>query len=101
MSSAETRPTRPASPDPASQAPTEVHSAFEPTPPPAAQPSFQPAQPRFVPGSTAQAESLRSAPAQAEQPLRPRFAPGGAAQPVPPEADTPQYGKSPYGSEAY
>jgi hypothetical protein len=121
MSTDETQPTRPptpASPDPASQAPTEVHSAFEPTPPPAAQPSFQPARPRFVPGSTAQpaaesayprsvepqtvrAESLRSAPAQAEQPPRPRFASGGAAQPVPPQADTPQYGKSPYGSEAY
>src|SRR5258708_39324913 len=58
MSTDETLPTRrpkPASPDPASQAPTEARPAFEATPPPAGQPSFQPARPRFVPGSTPEA----------------------------------------------
>lgn len=117
MSTDETLPTRrpkPVSPDPASQAPTEVRPAFEPTPPSPAQPSFQPARPRFVPGSpgqpaaepayqrsaepqTVKSEALRPAQAQAGQPPRSGFDPGSAAQPASP---SPQYGKSPYDAAA-
>jgi hypothetical protein len=114
MSTDETLPTRrpkPASPDPASQAPTEMRPAFEPAQPPAAQPSFQPARPRFAPGSPAQpaepgyqrsaepqtvrSEALRPAQAQAGQPPRSSFDPGSAGQPASP---APQYGRSPYDS---
>lgn len=113
MSTDETLPTRrptPASPDPASQAPTEARPAFEPTPPPAPQPSFEPARPRFAPDSTAepgyqrstepqtvQTEALRPGPGQAERPPRPGFTPGSA---TPPASATPQYGKPPYESAA-
>jgi hypothetical protein len=100
MSTDETLPTRrpkPASPDPASQAPTEARPAFEATPPPAAQPSSQPARPRFVPGSTPQAADepgyQRSAEPQTVQAEALRPGPGQAPQ-------TPQYGRQPYGSAA-
>ncbi|MCW2934674.1 MAG: hypothetical protein JWM19_5636 [Actinomycetia bacterium] len=111
MSTDETLPTRrpkPSSPDPAGQAPTEARPAFQPTPPPAPQPSYQPARPSFQPAAepgyqrsaepqTVQTEALRPAPGQAGQPPRPGSAPGSA---TPPASPTPQYGKPPYESAA-